>query len=166
MQPGIVLIGKRSTPETIKQSNPQISKRDQIQMRLSLLSLPIIIIIIITFWAFQKYIALNLVLQPSQVLNKAIPLSATTPVGQYTINVKKLTRLPITMLETGIFCFATCIHPPGAAHRSTHTRDFCRNSNLRFNCMSLKAARDLNPKIMKSSLTVLNRTITYERLKL
>lgn len=67
--------------------------------------------------------------------------------------------LPITILETGMFCFATCIHPPGAAHRSTHTRDFCRNSNLRFNCISLKAARDLNPEIMKSYLTVVNRII-------
>lgn len=52
---------------------------------------------------------------------------------------------PTTMLDTGMFCFATCIQPPGAAHRSTHTRDFCRNSNLRLSWMSLKAARDLNP---------------------
>ena len=74
--------------------------------------------------------------------------------------------LPITILETGMFCFATCIHPPGAAHRSTHTRDFCRNSNLRFNCISLKAARDLNPEIMKSYLTVVNRIITHVRFKL
>ena len=74
--------------------------------------------------------------------------------------------LPITILETGMFCFATCIHPPGAAHRSTHTRDFCRNSNLRFNCISLKAARDLNPKIMKSYLTVVKRIITHVCFKL
>lgn len=74
--------------------------------------------------------------------------------------------LPITILETGMFCFATCIHPPGAAHRSTHTRDFCRNSNLRFNCISLKAARDLNPEIMKSYLTVVKMIITHVRCKL
>lgn len=52
---------------------------------------------------------------------------------------------PTTMLDTGIFCRATCIHPPGAAHKSIHTRDFCKNSNFRFNCINLKAARDLYP---------------------
>jgi len=83
----------------------------------------------------------------------------------YNTTLINLLGLPITILETGMFCFATCIHPPGAAHRSTHTRDFCRNSNLRFNCMSLKAARDLNPEIMKSYLTVVNRIITQGRFK-
>ena len=52
---------------------------------------------------------------------------------------------PTMMLETGMFCWATCIQPPGAAHKSMHTRDFWRNSNLRFSWISLKAARDLKP---------------------
>jgi len=84
----------------------------------------------------------------------------------YNITLINSLGLPITILETGMFCFATCIHPPGAAHRSTHTRDFCRNSNLRFNCISLKAARDLNPEIMKSYLTVVKMIITHVRCKL
>jgi len=48
-------------------------------------------------------------------------------------------------LDTGICCAATCNQPPGAAHRSIHTRDDWRNSYFRFNCNSLKAARDLKP---------------------
>lgn len=54
--------------------------------------------------------------------------------------------LPTTILETGIFCFATCIHPPGAAHKSTKTLDFCRKLNFLFNCINLNAARDLKPE--------------------
>lgn len=46
----------------------------------------------------------------------------------------------------GIFCDATWSHPPGAAHRSTHTRDRCKNSCFLFNCSSLKADLARKPK--------------------
>jgi len=54
-------------------------------------------------------------------------------------------NVPTITLDTGICWDATCSQPPGAAHRSMHTRDDCRNSYLRFSCSSLKAARDLKP---------------------
>ena len=54
---------------------------------------------------------------------------------------------PIIRLDIGMCSLATCIHDPGAAHRSMHTRDFWRNSNLRFNWINLKEARDLKFKI-------------------
>ena len=46
----------------------------------------------------------------------------------------------------GIFCDATWSHPPGAAHRSTHTRDRCKNSCFLFNCSNLKADLARKPK--------------------
>lgn len=46
-----------------------------------------------------------------------------------------------------MFCLATCIHPPGAAHKSIKTRDLCRKLNFRFNWINLKAARDRYPTI-------------------
>lgn len=48
-------------------------------------------------------------------------------------------------LEIGMFCDATCNHPPGAAHKSMHTRDRCRNSYFLFNCRSLNADRARKP---------------------
>lgn len=59
---------------------------------------------------------------------------------------KKLQTPPISKLDTGMYCAATCIQPPGAAHKSTHTCDCCRNSYLRFSCTNLKAARERKPK--------------------
>ena len=50
--------------------------------------------------------------------------------------------LPIMILDIGMCWDATCSHPPGAAHKSMHTLDFSKKPNLRFNCSSLKAARD------------------------
>ena len=54
---------------------------------------------------------------------------------------------PIMRLDMGMCSLATCIHDPGAAHKSMHTRDFWRNSNFRFNWISLNEARDLKFKI-------------------
>ena len=39
----------------------------------------------------------------------------------------------------------TCVHPPGAAHKSNTVCAFCNIENLRLICVSLKAARDRNP---------------------
>lgn len=36
-------------------------------------------------------------------------------------------------------------HPPGAAHRSSSARAFCRNWNFLLSCSSLKAERERNP---------------------
>ena len=54
---------------------------------------------------------------------------------------------PIIKLDIGICSFATCIHEPGAAHKSIHTLDFWRNSYFRFNCTNLNDARDLQYKL-------------------
>lgn len=67
----------------------------------------------------------------------------------------------MTMLETGICFTATCIHPPGAAHKSTSTRDFWRNSNFRFNWISLNAARERYPE---EKNVVLIKIIDYDFL--
>jgi len=39
----------------------------------------------------------------------------------------------------------TCVHPPGAAHKSRTVCAFWRMENLRLICVSLNAARDRKP---------------------
>ena len=41
--------------------------------------------------------------------------------------------LPMMRLDIGMNCCATCSQPPGAAHKSIHMEDFCRNSCFLFN---------------------------------
>jgi hypothetical protein len=39
----------------------------------------------------------------------------------------------------------TCVHPPGAAQRSSTVLAFCNIENFRLICVNLKAARDRYP---------------------
>ena len=52
---------------------------------------------------------------------------------------------PTIREDMGMCSLATCIHDPGAAHRSMQTRDFWRNSNFLFSWTNLKEARERYP---------------------
>ncbi len=50
--------------------------------------------------------------------------------------------VPMIKLDMGVYSAATWSHPPGAAHKSTTTCDFWRNSNDLLSWTNLKAARE------------------------
>ena len=71
-------------------------------------------------------------------------LNSTPIVNQkYYLLVTGIQNIPMIREDIGIYSFATCIHPPGAAHKSIHTWDFPRKSNFLFSWINLKAALDL-----------------------
>ncbi len=79
---------------------------------------------------FRSVLHFSVVMSPCKQMHPAMGLMGTR-------------SIPMMSEDTGMCAWATCIQEPGAAHRSMHTRDFCRNSNLRFSWMSLKEALDL-----------------------
>jgi hypothetical protein len=69
------------------------------------------------------------------------PIKEEVP-GTFLIGSKST---PIIVELTGMHYLATCIHPPGAAHKSTRVVELLRKLYFLFNCINLYAALDRYP---------------------